>query len=256
MSNEELVAAIQAGAIERMGELWEQMERLVKWKAHRIMMATDGLPGRGVEFEDLYHSGYLALVEAVKTYDPTTGAFSTWFMWYLKTAFAVAGGYRTRKGQNEPLNNAVSLDTPLSDDSDSDTMLEVVADPKGQNPMQDIEEAIFQQQLQETMKELLATMPEQYGEVLRLRYYEGQTYAEVAEVQGITPEQARQTESKGIRRLRQPKNAARLRPFHEFNSYSGTGLGAFRATGMSVQERYLVHEEDREERRKRQGVQC
>lgn len=30
MSNEELVAEIQAGAVERMGELWDQVERLVK----------------------------------------------------------------------------------------------------------------------------------------------------------------------------------------------------------------------------------
>ena len=38
MSNEELVAAIQAGE-DRMGELWEQVERLVQWKANRIMTA-------------------------------------------------------------------------------------------------------------------------------------------------------------------------------------------------------------------------
>ena len=31
MSNEELVAAIQSGE-DRMGQLWEQVERLVKWK--------------------------------------------------------------------------------------------------------------------------------------------------------------------------------------------------------------------------------
>lgn len=62
MSNEELVAVIQAGASERMGELWQQVERLVSWKVSRVMTALNGRGG--VEFEDLYHSGYPAMVAA------------------------------------------------------------------------------------------------------------------------------------------------------------------------------------------------
>lgn len=57
MSNEELVAAIQGGAVELMGQLWEQVEGLVSWKANHIMTALEGCGGRGVEFEDLYQSG-------------------------------------------------------------------------------------------------------------------------------------------------------------------------------------------------------
>lgn len=97
ITNEELVIAIQAGE-NRMGELWEQVERLVKWKAKRIMTALElkGSPC-GVEFDDLYQSGYPALVEAVETYDPAAGAFSTWFMYYLQKAFAVVTGYLSRE---------------------------------------------------------------------------------------------------------------------------------------------------------------
>lgn len=51
MSSEELVAVIQAGATERMGELWEQVAGLVKWKANQVMTALDGRCG--VEFDDL-----------------------------------------------------------------------------------------------------------------------------------------------------------------------------------------------------------
>lgn len=56
MSNEELVAVIQAGVPERMGELWDQVERLVSWKASRVMTALNGRGG--VDFDDLYQSGY------------------------------------------------------------------------------------------------------------------------------------------------------------------------------------------------------
>lgn len=85
MSNEELVAAIQVGE-DCMAELWEQVDGLVKWKAKQVMTALD-LRGNpcGVEFDDLYQSGYPALVVAVDSYNPESGAFSTWFMYHLKS---------------------------------------------------------------------------------------------------------------------------------------------------------------------------
>ena len=47
MSNEDLVLAIQNGE-DRMEELWQQTERLVRWKAKRIMSTLNGRGG--VEF--------------------------------------------------------------------------------------------------------------------------------------------------------------------------------------------------------------
>ena len=62
MSNEELAIAIQQGDQGRTLELWEQVNGLVKRKAMQIMTALklSGNP-RGVEFDDLYQTGYLAL---------------------------------------------------------------------------------------------------------------------------------------------------------------------------------------------------
>lgn len=249
MSNEELVAVIQAGETERMGELWEQVAGLVKWKAKRIMTVLDAWGGRGVEFDDLYHSGYPALVEAVETYDRAAGgAFSSWFMFYLKSAFAATTGFRTRRGQNEPLNNALSLDTPLTDDSDSGTMMEVVADPDGQQLIQTVEDTIFQQQLHDALETVLAEIPEQYSEVLRLRYMGDMTLSEVGQLCGVGYESIRKMELKALREIRRPRYTARLRPFWCFDYYSGAGLGAFKKTGMSIQEKYLIGEEDRLER--------
>lgn len=246
-TNEELVSAIQAGE-DRMAELWAKVDRLVRWKASRIMTTLE-LRGNpcGVEFDDLYQSGYLALVAAVDSYNPESGAFSTWFMYHLKTAYAEATGYRTKAGQNEPLNNSISLDTPLSDDSDSD-MMEVVADPDGQKPTQGVEEAIFHQQLHEAIEKALATLPEQSAEVLRLRHYQGLTLADVGERKGTTAERVRQMENKALRQLRKPSIACHLRPFYDFDFYCGTGFGAFQHSGMSVQERYLVIEEEQQEK--------
>ena len=249
MSNEELVAEIQAGSMDLMGQLWDQVAGLIKWKAKRIMTVLEGCPGRGVEFEDLCQSGYLAMVAAVDTYDPAAGGtFSTWLMYHLKTAFAEATGYRTQKGRQEPLNNYLSLDTPLTDDADSDDLMDVVADPAGLQWRESLEESMWRKQLQEAVGAALSTVPEQYREILRLRYWEDMTLEDVGDLRGISKERVRQMENKGIRILRQPKTASQLYTFCDFDFYGGTGLGAFRYGGMSVQERYLVVEEERKER--------
>lgn len=71
MSNEELVVLIQGGDRELLPQLWGQVERFVAKQASRRMAATGGFGG--VEFEDLYSSGYIALVAAVDSFDPAAG---------------------------------------------------------------------------------------------------------------------------------------------------------------------------------------
>lgn len=252
MSNEELVAEIQAGAVELMGQLWDQVEGLVKWKAKRIMTVLEGCPGRGVEFEDLYQSGYLAMVAAVDTYDPAAGgAFSTWLMYHLKNAFAEATGYHTKKSRQEPLNNFISLDTPLTDDADSDALMDVITDPSGQKEMLSVEETLYEKQLHDSLEAVMASISPQYSEVLRQRYYQGLNLAEVGENLGTSYERARQIENRAIRELRKPKFADKLLPFYDFDFYSGTSLSTFRYSGMSVQERYISIQEERQERENR-----
>ena len=247
MSNEELVAVIQSGEEERMGELWEQAKGLVAWKARHIMTALD-LRGSscGVELEDLTQSGYLALVNAVETYKPENGAFSTWLTCHLKNTFADVTGYRTQRGQNEPLNNALSLDKTVDDESDGTPFGEMVPDPKAAAAMLSIEDRLWQEQLREALEAALAELPTESAEILRLRHYCALTVAETGEACGTTAEHVRQTESKAIADLRKPKIYRKLRSFCDFDFYCGTGLGAFRGTGMSVQERYLMTGDDRE----------
>ena len=249
MSSEELVAAIQAGE-DRMGELWTQVEKLVMWKAHRIMAVLDGRGG--VEFDDLYQSGYPAMVAAVDSYKLEQGLFSTWFMMHLKTAFAEATGYRTRRGRNDPLNNSLSLDTPLTDETDSDDLMAIIADPAGMKGIEMAEEAIYHQQLHDALEAALDAIPDQYSEVLRQRHYDGLSLAEIGESRGVSAEYVRRLEYKAIRYMHRPSIACHLRPFCDFDFYCGTGLSAFQHTGMSIQERYLVIEEERRKKAEQQ----
>lgn len=67
MTNEELCALIQAGERDRLGELWEQVEKFVSMMAGRRARQIGGFGG--VTAEDLYQSGFLAVVAAVDSYD-------------------------------------------------------------------------------------------------------------------------------------------------------------------------------------------
>lgn len=245
MSNEELVAEIQAGATDCMEELWEQVRGLVVWKASHIMTALElrGSPC-GVEFEDLVQSGYIAMTEAVDSYNPEgDSAFSTCLTNRLKTAFAEATGYRTQRKRNDPINTSISLDKPLTDEADSASLGDLVPDPKAASAMQSIEEQLWQEQLHTALETALATLPEQSAAVLRLRHYQGMTLADAGEIRGTTPERIRQMETTAIRQLRKPSIARHLRPFYDFDFYCCTGLGAFRNAGISIQERYMLRME-------------
>ena len=185
-------------------------------------------------------SGYLALVKAVETYKPDDGAFSTWLSYHLKNNFAEVTGYRTQRGQNEPLNNSFSLDKTVDDESDGTSFGELVPDPKAEAAMLSIEDRLWQEQLHEALETAMAELPKESAEILRLRHYRGLTLAETGEVCGTTAEYVRQTESKAICNLRKPKISRKLRSFCDFDFYCGTGLGTYLETGASVQERYLM----------------
>lgn len=241
MSNEELVAEIRAGALERMGELWEQVEGLVKWKAKRIMTALE-LRGNmcGVDFDDLVQCGYPAMVAAVESYSPENGSFSRWLMYHLQTEFAEATGYRTMKGQNEPLNASLSLSKPLSDEADGAVLGDYIQDRKATATMEAIEEREYLKELCVAMAEALEDLPEDCGEILRLRYYNGLTQEATGAALSMDGGKVRRLEHGGLKKLRAPKWQKRLRPFYDFDYFSGTGLSAFRNSGMSVQEKFVI----------------
>ena len=203
----------------------------------------------GVELDDLVQSGYLALVKAVESYDPTASAFSSWLVYHLKTSFAEATGFRTKRGMLEPLNNSLSLDKTVDDESEGTPFGEFVPDPKAAATMLSIEEKLWRDQLHKALQEALNQVPATYKDVLHLRYWENLTLAEVGKQCGVCADRIRAIERQALRELRKPYYACKLRPFYTFDYFCGTGLGAYRSTGMSVQERHLVLEEELMERK-------
>ena len=123
MSNEELVALIQAGDRDRIVELWHQVQRMVYKQAARWA----GL--NGTTMEDLEQAGFIAMLRAVDSYDPSRGTkFSTYLFHRLRAELSAATGYNSKRSWFDPLQNAVSLDAPLEDSEDA-TLADFIPDP-------------------------------------------------------------------------------------------------------------------------------
>ena len=84
---------------------------------------ADKVPG--AEDDDLYQTGFLAMLRAVDRYEEPH-SFLSGLVFALKREYAELGGYLTSK--RDPLIAAVSLDAPLSDEDDS-TLQDLLADP-------------------------------------------------------------------------------------------------------------------------------
>ena len=212
MGNEELAVLIQAGERDKLPQLWAQVERFVAKQASRRMTATGGFGG--VEFGDLYDSGYVALTAAVESFDPAAGrSFVSWLALHLKTAFAEAGGYRSRKQAQDPLHRAGSLDVPTGEDEDGAALVELMADSAALLAFERAEERQYRAQLRAALGEALGRLPAHHRSIIRRRFYRGQTFSTIAADLGVQPEAVRKWEGEALKQLRHPRIS---RPLMEY----------------------------------------
>ena len=218
-TNEELVLAIRDGSRELLPELWNQVHRFAYATARRRISLAGELGGASLE--DLYQSGYIALVEAVDSWSADPGyKFLTWYEFYLKSAFADAGGYRSRRQANDPLHHAVSIDTPIDEDADGSTLIDLI--PAIDDPIAEIEDRIYNEQLHDALETALQQLPPDEEFVIRAIYYERRA------VQDIGP-RARDVQQRALEHLRRPLISRNLRMFIEIRvpHYRSSRGGSF-----------------------------
>ena len=260
MTNEDLAEAIRAGRA-GYGELWDQVQAFVRQQAARYLHQNAGLcAGAGIDFDDLFQAGFLALYDAVGGYDQAAGmAFVGYLAYYLKRHFRAVCGIRSTK--RDPLLTAVRLDKPVSEEEGAATLGELTPDPQGETEREEIEEALYSRQLRGALERALDTLDEKQRDIVRRRYgltgpERGETLDSIAAEWGVTREQVRQTERKALRALRRPQSLRLLRSFHEeiISRYAwrGTGLTAYRENGASSVERAAEKTDDLMKRIKEQ----
>ena len=227
MSNDELSAAIRAGEHSLLPVLWEQVERFAAMQAGKYARKLNGRGG--VTADDLYQSGYLALVAAAETHDPDKGKFITWYGYHLKNAFAEAIG-RARN----PLDRSSPLDEPIPGTDDL-TAADTLSDPTAEQVFEDAEGSIWREKLHNDLETAMQALPERQADVLRRRYYLGQSLAQAGAGLGITKGVARTAETNGLRTLRRKLPGYREQVIAH-SAYHATGFQAWKYGG-SVEER-------------------
>lgn len=114
----------------------------------------------------------------------------------LKAAFTAAtrAAYTARPPRPRST-RALSLDAPLNDDPDADTLEAVVEDPAGAAAIEEAEAHSDHQQLHGILDHALGALPAEQREVVRRRYYRGQTVAEIATATGVPEKEVRKLEA-------------------------------------------------------------
>lgn len=251
MTNEELAAQAKAGDRDALAQLWEQNRGLLATLFGRLMhQAGARMAATGVTAEDVEQSFFLAVVLAVRLYEPERGTRFVSFLSYpVKQVFSELVGFRTERQKREPLGNCLSLDECLQN-ADGETVERgaVIPDPEAEQAFADAEERTYTEQLHAALESCLATLEPEQAEAVRLRHYDRLNLTETGARMGCSPEQARNLESKGLRKLRNPQNVRRLEQYRQQiineGAYHGTGWAAWNSGG-SVEERTVAYLEDK-----------
>ena len=202
MTNEGLARRIQQGERDLLLQLWEQVQRYAHDRAYKWFRATNGRGGQTVQ--DLEQEAFLALLEALEGWDEKAGPFLPWYSLRLKAAFTAATAQKTQRDRLDPLESALSLDMPLLDgEDDLFTLADVVADPRAEQDMENLEEI----ERQESVRRVVNSLQTEQRQVILLRYYHDMTREQTAQRLHLTRTRAATIEAKALRLLRHPVNS-------------------------------------------------
>lgn len=258
MTNEEMALAIQQGDKSLIEPLWEQLWRLIGMHAGRCYHYRQGLcAAAGVTEEDLLQTGFFALLDAVRTYDPASGYKLTAFLRYpIQNRFNALLGRRTARARNDPLNGCDSLDELLGGEDADFTRSAVIPDEDAQQPFEDIVENEWRQQLRSVEEEAISEyLTESQAVAVRSEFFEGLRLQPIADRLGVSYERARQIRQNGLQKLRTGDAFKKLGPFlcDEYGALGlrGTGLSAFRYGGSATERAVEIIEQRRIETQER-----
>ena len=197
MTTDKIAAAVQAGDSDIL-ELWQAVERFAKKQALRWCRAWEGRGG--VVLDDLMQASFLALLDALSSWKSDGGTFIGLYAMKLKTAFATVYGQRTERERRDPLQYAISLETPLEDNNEELTVADTVPDPAAELAFDDVAAADMACRLHDALENALSTLPQEQADALRMKYFEGlQADAKTCQ--------------KGLRALRHPSISRELKQF-------------------------------------------
>lgn len=200
----------------------------------------------GVDLEDLVQSGFLAVVEAYKSFDKEQAAWGTWASWYIQNSIKESLGLRGKKRIN-----AVSLNEPVTDSDGNDTdRLELIEDTS----LAPADESIITEDISAAVHNAVdAIQNATTREAIRFVYLEGNSHAQAARRLGIKPETVGGHLNRGRQAMRRNGRLKReIGLDEETRFHAHKGVSAFISTGSSVvEDAVLWREEQRRKAEKR-----
>lgn len=175
--------------------LWLACRRLVMQTARRWHRAFNG--SRGVVLDDLEQVGFLALTKAAETWNPDSGAFSTWLAFWLKNSFSAAYFMRTEKERRDLLNDATSLDMPPTGADEDIVLRDIIPDEAAELAF----EVVERKDLCSAVQNAVLRLPEDQRTAIIREFWYGQR-----------PDP--KTRSKALRALRHPSISRTLRTYY------------------------------------------
>lgn len=156
-----IAAAVQNGELDVL-TLWAAVRGYAYRKARRWAAALEHRSGQDIE--DLMQEAFLAMLRAVRLWRPDGGTgFIGIYELTLRTAFADVCGLRTMRDRNDPLQTAVSLDTPVGEDGEgTNTLVDFVQDEQAEDRLLEIE----REELAEAVQAALQQLPDELREAL------------------------------------------------------------------------------------------
>jgi len=185
VTDEVLLSGISAGNREDFAELFRRYARMVRGVAYRVLKDP-------AEADDLLQDVFILIYRLCRTFDPSKGSARFWILQMTQRRAISRRRYLTSRHFYD------RLDLP------SDRL----ADPKGNSRMVDsMAEAL---QGQETMQAWMELLSEAQRETLRLFFFEGYTFEEIAARLGQTVGNARHHYYRGLDRLRKQIFAGKI----------------------------------------------
>ena len=222
----DLITAAQMGSPEALTALWGQTKRLAFHIADQYRTAAAACCG--VDDEDLEQCAALGVLEALRSYEPDKGAFTSWLGFYVRNACRDCLGLKGRDRREHYA--AVRLDAPIGAGVEDLTIGDTIHDEGAALAFEQAEHAHDNAILRRDLDAALDRLPALWREAIRKHDLEGHP---------LHPDEV-QPRRNGLNRLRRDPKLAAYRP----NYYRHKGLSAFRVTWSSVVEDEVIRKLD------------
>ncbi len=235
----ELIERVKNGQEEYFPVLWNKVKGYVHLKATKALKINCW-----IERDDLEQAGRIALWKAVQSFDSEKGAFFHLFKMTLKTEFATACSYRTRKQMDDAFRLAVSLDEPIRNTEGECTLQDIIPDRDSEVPFEDVERRIWNSELHETLERSMKVLPDRNISIIKQHYYESRSVADIAGAMNLNASTVRQIEYNSFSRLQQKKELQQFVDRHTPSLSKYISIRTFNHTRTSAVEWLAMRREE------------